>query len=206
MTTVSTAMVTTAISVSSMLPADAETFLIQGLFNDNQPFSGSFVTDQDGVLVNYEINVGSSIIPTPYGDVTLDPVTYNPTFCDQYANYDGYCGIDGMIDNSTSLKLISYWGSGSNYFSRDFTLNFLNSLPTYNNTINGNAFESFFCSRCGGNVETGFERSGTGTISAVPEPSINLAVLTTGILGTTIISKRRKYWRNKQQQTEKFSN
>jgi len=190
----STAMLGATIGFSSVLPVAAatSTFTIQGIFNDNQPFSGIFSTENN-VLVDYQIEVGSSIVPTQYGFFTQDPFTYTPTTCHPSASY---CFNSGSI-SSTSLQVSSSASSGGHRDSRTFTFNFLNGFPTNDSiVVSGNGFESFDCSRCGGNAPSGFEREGSGVVTlissevTVPEPTINWAVLTASILGVTVLPKK----------------
>jgi hypothetical protein len=53
---------------------------VEGVFNDNQPFSGIFST-QNQTLTDYQINVGSSTIPTQSGQQTINAFTYSSTAC-----------------------------------------------------------------------------------------------------------------------------
>ncbi|BAT53559.1 hypothetical protein NOS3756_25200 [Nostoc sp. NIES-3756] len=190
----STAIFSAAIGFSSVLPVAAATatFTIQGIFNDSQPFSGILLTENN-ILVDYQIEVGSSIVPTQYGFLTIDPFTYSPTTCHPVASY---CFNSGSI-SSTLLEVNSSAVSGSNWEYRTFSFNFLNGFSTNDNiVISGNAFESFSCSRCGGNAPSGFERGGDGVVTlvssevTVPEPTINWAVLSASILCSTVLRKK----------------
>lgn len=192
-TTFYTATVGTVITLSSISPVAAANFKIEGIFNDNQPFSGIFSTEKQ-TLTDYRINVGSAKIPTQSKQQTLNAFTYSPTICNTIP-FAAICNSNGAI-TPTSLHLHFFAALGGDSDSRNFAFNVPTAFPTDGNTISGNAFESFQCTRCGGNIPSSFKRVGIGTVTAlsvatVPEPKINWVVLTAGFLGAATMYKMR---------------
>ncbi len=181
MTTISTASVGMLTFLSSISPVAAATYNIQGIFNDSRPFSGKFSIENQ-TLKDYKIDVGSATIPTQLGRSTLNAFTYSPTAC-KNVSPQFICSSSGKITPTSALQLSFSTAFASSYDSRNLFLGIKN-LPTEGGTISSDVFEFYECSRCGGNVASGFKRTGLGTITVtkVPEPKTNWAVLSASIL------------------------